>query len=738
MPSTNRLGVAPGYTGRMDYDAAGNLENDTYTSYGRTDGIPTRLYDAENRLTSAKDGNLQVVSSYSYNADGQRTRRKVGSNETWQVYGMEGELLGEYASGAAPFVATKEYGYRNGELLVTVSSGDDQRLKRFLQALYYGALQVDAPSQWMTDKTNELAAAGVQSQAQLLVKAKEIARALFVQTTYETNPSRSDIQYVTDLYYAYAQRGPDASGLGWWVPQAAGSVQNRINVLNAWEVSGEFLTLVSTLYGTSTSDNERTEHFVNNFYLAAYGLNATPTQLQQQRDSLNSAAALGQSQVQAQAETMGRALFVGQVNDSSISNTQYVTNLYEAFLQRGPDASGLSFWSGQASVGQGRQNVLSQFATCPPFRELAGTLYREAFWLVADNLGTPRMIVNKSGSLAGVKRHDYLPFGEEIGGPQVALIGGRTTTQGYTADSVRQHFTGYEADGETGLNFAQARYQSPAQGRFTSVDPLGASASVASPQSFNRYSYVENDPLNYNDPTGMALSDIGVYQTDNPEVASKLENEMVRLVRQNLMGGSRSQATGIFHEIVHLRQNPCDETLGKTFGDRFTVAAGNGVEPAALDDRFENQRGGNLSGKPSQWPHLFGYSAHFYASSDTESLGFAQGNIYVPNGFTDHAAFTSDGHWFYYPKTNVTLLVMHIQNFGIRPNVRNEARSVLIGQMSTGGGGPGYIHSHLELHRGRGVPNASFKKFPDENKRRLENQRLRDNTRVFFPSAFCK
>lgn len=102
-----------------------------------------------------------------------------------------------------------------------------------------------------------------------------------------------------------------------------------------------------------------------------------------------------------------------------------------------------------------------------------------------------------------MKRHDYLPFGEEIGGPQVALLGGRTTTQGYTGDSVRQHFTGYEADGETGLNFAEARYQSPTQGRFTSVDPLGASATVLDPQSFNRYSYVNNNPTNLTDPTGM-------------------------------------------------------------------------------------------------------------------------------------------------------------------------------------------------------------------------------------------
>ena len=96
-----------------------------------------------------------------------------------------------------------------------------------------------------------------------------------------------------------------------------------------------------------------------------------------------------------------------------------------------------------------------------------------------------------------------MPFGEEIGGPDVALLGGRTTTQGYAGDATRQKFTGYEADGETGLNFAQARYQSSLQGRFTSVDPLGRSANVLNPQSFNRYSYVLNNPTNLTDASGM-------------------------------------------------------------------------------------------------------------------------------------------------------------------------------------------------------------------------------------------
>ena len=118
---------------------------------------------------------------------------------------------------------------------------------------------------------------------------------------------------------------------------------------------------------------------------------------------------------------------------------QFVTNLYEGFLQRGPDSGGLSWWTGEAgSTVQSRQHVLDAFAVCDPFKELAGALYRETFWLVGDQLGTPRMVADRSGSLAGVKRHDYLPFGEEL----IAGAGGRATAQGYGAtDNVRQKFT---------------------------------------------------------------------------------------------------------------------------------------------------------------------------------------------------------------------------------------------------------------------------------------------------------
>jgi RHS repeat-associated protein len=118
-------------------------------------------------------------------------------------------------------------------------------------------------------------------------------------------------------------------------------------------------------------------------------------------------------------------------------------------------------------------------------------------WLVADQLGTPRLVFDKTGSLAATKRHDYLPFGEELW----AGTGGRTTALGYSGDSIRQKFTSKERDIETGLDYFLARYYGSIAGRFRSVDPLAGN--TEDPQTLNRYVYTRNNLLKYIDPDGL-------------------------------------------------------------------------------------------------------------------------------------------------------------------------------------------------------------------------------------------
>jgi RHS repeat-associated protein len=359
-PATNRLTAPAGYS--MSYDAAGNLVNDSYSAYGSPTGQQTRYYDAENRMVSAQINSSQSA-AYTYDGEGRRVKRNAGTGEVWQVYGIGGELLAEYAAGASPNQPQKEYGYRGGQLLVTatVTGGwgaaptfdDDPLVPRqtVVQAKHITQLRSAIDS-----LRTHLGLAGYSWQANAssgaLIKADPI------------------IEMRTALDQAIgAPSGGYSAGLAQGQPILAVHIQElRTRVVNAWQV---------------------------------------------------------------------------------------------------------------------------------------GTVGADVRWLVDDQLGTPRMVVDHTGSLAGMTRHDYLPFGEEVAADPTW----RTAARGYGAsDGLRQQFTSQQRDSETGLDYFSARYYSHSQGRFASPDPFGGSAKATDPQTLNRYSYVTNNPLNATDPSGMAAS----------------------------------------------------------------------------------------------------------------------------------------------------------------------------------------------------------------------------------------
>jgi len=73
-------------------------------------------------------------------------------------------------------------------------------------------------------------------------------------------------------------------------------------------------------------------------------------------------------------------------------------------------------------------------------------------------------------------------------------------------------FTSYDRDSETGLDYALARYYNSRTGTFCSADPLAGHPD--DPQSWNRYPYGRNDPIDITDPSGQGwlswLLDIGI------------------------------------------------------------------------------------------------------------------------------------------------------------------------------------------------------------------------------------
>jgi RHS repeat-associated protein len=143
-------------------------------------------------------------------------------------------------------------------------------------------------------------------------------------------------------------------------------------------------------------------------------------------------------------------------------------------------------------------------------------------WLVTDHLGSTRMELNSAGSID--KRHDYLPFGEELLAGTV-----RSAANAYEPplSNTRQRFGTYERDNETGLDFAQARYYSSVQGRFTSPDSV--SGAIGNPQTLNLYSYVMGNPLRYSDPTGHYASDKTSPEEREQERMRRRELDLARL-----------------------------------------------------------------------------------------------------------------------------------------------------------------------------------------------------------------
>ena len=125
----------------------------------------------------------------------------------------------------------------------------------------------------------------------------------------------------------------------------------------------------------------------------------------------------------------------------------------------------------------------------------------------SDHLGTVRLTVNGSTG-ATIESQKYWPYGDKVGTPGAPIQ--------------KLAFASMERDPENNHYFDHHRKQDFNLGRFVSVDKIRGKSRY--PQSWNRYSYVLNNPLKFVDPKGLYVSGCALVELACFDKMASFEN----------------------------------------------------------------------------------------------------------------------------------------------------------------------------------------------------------------------
>jgi len=154
------------------------------------------------------------------------------------------------------------------------------------------------------------------------------------------------------------------------------------------------------------------------------------------------------------------------------SSTLYVGSVYEEHEDSSGNAvNDITYYS---AAGAMRVDTIS-----------GGTITGSSvYYILTDQLGSAYTVVNSSGGIVGQER--YYPFGETR-----LSIDSMFTDHLYTS---QRNITGL------GIYYFNARFYDPYLTHFSQPDSI--IPNLYNPQDLNRYSYVNNNPINLNDPSG--------------------------------------------------------------------------------------------------------------------------------------------------------------------------------------------------------------------------------------------
>ncbi len=170
-----------------------------------------------------------------------------------------------------------------------------------------------------------------------------------------------------------------------------------------------------------------------------------------------------------------------------------------------------------------------------PLAQIDHVPSRRIIYLETDHLNTPRVARDQARNV--VWTWDSDAFGATPPNPNPSGAGVVT---------INLRFPGQYYDQETGLHYNGFRYYHPGMGQYIQPDPIGLRGGT-----FSTYTYVNNNPVNFNDPSGLCPSCVGaIYGGISGAVGGVITadlspgNNIFGTVKSAVLGAFAGAATG--------------------------------------------------------------------------------------------------------------------------------------------------------------------------------------------------
>jgi RHS repeat-associated protein len=163
------------------------------------------------------------------------------------------------------------------------------------------------------------------------------------------------------------------------------------------------------------------------------------------------------------------------------------------------DGSLLGEYGSGGSASSGTSQYLYLPTASGPM-PIAAIIKGQTYAIHSDHLNTPRKLTQADGQAAW--QWAYSAFGEEQPTTGAKRFTSETTTPTTGSTSIPEvtfnlRYPGQYFDSETKLHYNHFRTYDSRTGRYTQADPIGLDG------GWNRFSYVEGNPLGYTDPQGL-------------------------------------------------------------------------------------------------------------------------------------------------------------------------------------------------------------------------------------------